>query len=142
MQRGHGGGDRERRWEKRARGAPSPPVVAAKAFKGNIGIYYTGLGAVTPLNTVTVKSRIDGQLLKVQYQEGQLVHQGDVLVEIDPRPYEVVLTQAQGQLAKDQATLDNARIDLTRYQKLLNKKPSRNKLRRRKRPLSSRMRAL
>jgi membrane fusion protein, multidrug efflux system len=104
---------------KNGKGPAATPVVAAKAFTGNIGIYYTGLGAVTPLNTVTVKTRIDGQLLKVQYQEGQLVHQGDVLVEIDPRPYEVVLTQAQGQLAKDQATLDNARIDLTRYQTLV-----------------------
>jgi multidrug efflux system membrane fusion protein len=104
---------------KNGKGPAATPVVAAKAIKGNIGIYYTGLGAVTPLNTVTVKSRIDGQLLKVQYQEGQLVHQGDVLVEIDPRPYEVALTQAQGQLAKDQATLDNARIDYTRYQTLL-----------------------
>ena len=107
---------------KNGKGAPSTPVVAAKAFKGNIGIYYTGLGAVTPLNTVTVKSRIDGQLLKVQYQEGQLVSQGDVQVEIDPRdPYEIMaLTQAQEQLAKDfQATLDNARIDYTRYQTLL-----------------------
>ena len=104
---------------KNGRGGAAAPVVAAKAHTGNIGIYYTGLGAVTPLNTVTVKSRIDGQLLKIQYQEGQLVHQGDVLVEIDPRPYEVQLTQAQGQLAKDQATLENARIDLTRYQTLL-----------------------
>lgn len=104
---------------KNGRGGTAAPVVAAKAHTGNIGIYYTGLGAVTPLNTVTVKSRIDGQLLKIQYQEGQLVHQGDVLVEIDPRPYEVMLTQALGQLAKDQATLENARIDLARYQKLL-----------------------
>jgi membrane fusion protein, multidrug efflux system len=104
---------------KNGRGGAAAAVVAAKTHQGNIGIYYTGLGAVTPLNTVTVKSRIDGQLLKIQYQEGQLVHQGDVLVEIDPRPYEVMLTQAQGQLAKDQATLENARIDLARYQKLL-----------------------
>ncbi len=104
---------------KNGKGATVTPVVAAKAYKGNIGIYYTGLGAVTPLNTVTVKSRIDGELLKIQYQEGQLVHQGDVLIEIDPRPYEVALTQAQGQLAKDQAALDNARTDYTRYQTLL-----------------------
>jgi multidrug efflux system membrane fusion protein len=94
------------------------PVVAAKTRRGNMGIYYTGLGSVTPLNTVTVKSRVDGQLLKIQYKEGDLVHQGDVLVEIDPRPYQVALEQAQGQLAKDQATLDNARVDLNRYQTL------------------------
>jgi multidrug efflux system membrane fusion protein len=104
---------------KNGKGAPATPVVAAKAVKGNIGIYYTGLGAVTPLNTVTVKTRIDGELLKIQYQEGELVHQGDVLIEIDPRPYQVLLTQAQGQLAKDQAALDNARIDLARYQTLV-----------------------
>ena len=100
---------------KNAAGAASTPVVAARAHKGDIGVYFTGLGTVTPLNTVTVKSRVDGQLLKVQYKEGELVHQGDVLVEIDPRPYQAALAQAQGQLAKDQATLDNARVDLNRY---------------------------
>lgn len=94
------------------------PVVAARSRTGDIGVYFTGLGTVTPLNTVTVKSRVDGQLLTVQYKEGELVHQGDVLVEIDPRPYQVMLTQAQGQLAKDQAALANAKIDLDRYQKL------------------------
>ena len=104
---------------KNGKGGAATPVVAEKTFKGNIGIYYTGLGAVTPLNTVTVKSRIDGQLMRVQYKEGEMVHQGDVLVEIDPRPYQVALTQAQGQLAKDQALLANARIDLARYQTLL-----------------------
>jgi multidrug efflux system membrane fusion protein len=98
-------------------GAPTP-VVAAKTKRGNIGVYYNGLGTVTPLNTVTVKSRVDGQLLKVQYKEGDLVHQGDVLVQIDPGPYQVALEQAQGQLAKDQATLQNARVDMNRYQTL------------------------
>ena len=95
------------------------PVVAAKARKGNISVYITGLGSVIPINTVTVKSRVDGQLMKVSYREGDLVHEGDLLVEIDPRPFQVQLEQAEGQLARDQATLDNARVDFDRYQKLL-----------------------
>jgi multidrug efflux system membrane fusion protein len=94
-------------------------VVAAKTRKGDIGVYITGLGAVTPIYTVTVKSRVDGQLMRVLFKEGDFVHQGDLLVEIDPRPFEVQLTQAEGQLIKDQALLDNARIDLDRYQTLL-----------------------
>ena len=98
---------------------PSVPVVAAQTRKGDIGVYITGLGAVTPIYTVTVKSRVDGQLMQVHYKEGDIVHQGDLLVEIDPRPFEVQLTQAEGQLIKDQALLDNARIDLDRYQTLL-----------------------
>jgi len=102
-----------------ARGPAAVPVTAATAHKGDIGVYYTGLGAVTPIYTVTVKSRVDGQLMKIYYKEGQTVRQGDPLVEIDPRPFEVQLTQAQGQLIKDQAALENARIDLARYQELI-----------------------
>jgi membrane fusion protein, multidrug efflux system len=102
-----------------AKGAMIIPVVAAKAQKGNIGVYLTGLGTVTPIYTVTIRSRVDGQLMKVYYREGDYVHQGDPLVEIDPRPFQVQLMQAEGQLAKDQAALDNARLDLTRYQTLL-----------------------
>ena len=103
----------------RTKGFGAIPVVAARARKSDIGVYLPCLGAVTPIYTVTVNSRVDGQLMKVYYQEGDVVRQGDPLVEIDPRPYAVMLTQAEGQRIKDQALLDNARIDLARYQTLL-----------------------
>jgi multidrug efflux system membrane fusion protein len=95
------------------------PVVAAKARRGNIPVYFTGLGAVTPIYTVEVRSRVDGELMQINFKEGEIVHKGDALLEIDPRPYQVMLTQAEGQLARDQAILDNARVDLTRYKTLL-----------------------
>ena len=102
-----------------AGGAAAVPVVAVAARQGSIGVYVDGLGAVTPLTTVTVTSRVDGELMAVHFREGELVHQGDLLAEIDPRPYQVQLTQAEGQLARDQALLDNARVDLVRYQDLV-----------------------
>jgi membrane fusion protein, multidrug efflux system len=95
------------------------PVTAVRVKTGDIPVYVTGLGSVIPLATVTVKSRVDGQLMHVQYREGDSVTVGQVLMEIDPRPYQVQLTQAEGQLAKDQAALENARIDLNRYETLL-----------------------
>jgi len=104
---------------KKGGGSGVIPVVAAKAQKGNIGVYITGLGSVTPIYTVTVKSRVDGQLMKVNYKEGDIVKENDQLMEIDKRPYQVQLEQAEGQMARDQATLDNARVDLDRYTKLL-----------------------
>jgi multidrug efflux system membrane fusion protein len=105
---------------KGGRGAPAAtPVVAVKATRGNIGVYVSGLGAITPISTVTVKSRVDGQLMAVHFNEGQLVNKGDPLIEIDPRPYEAAVLQAEGQLIRDQALLDNARTDQTRYTTLL-----------------------
>lgn len=101
------------------RGMPATLVTAATAHKGDIGVYFSGLGAVTPLYTVTVTSRVDGQLMNVYYKEGQTVRKGELLAEIDPRPFEVQLKQAEGQLIKDQANLQNARVDLARYQELI-----------------------
>jgi len=95
------------------------PVGTAKVGKGDMPIALTGLGTVTPLATVTVKTQINGQLIDVAFQEGQLVNKGDLLAQIDPRPYQVALAQAEGQLAKDQALLKNAELDLVRYKTLV-----------------------
>ena len=103
------------------RGAASgsaAPVQAAVAREQSVPQYLSGLGTVTAANTTTVRSRVEGDLLALHFTEGQEVKAGQLLAEIDPRPYQVALTQAQGQLAKDQATLANARRDLARYEKL------------------------
>jgi multidrug efflux system membrane fusion protein len=92
------------------------PVLVGTAKKGNIGVYVEALGTVTPVYTVTVTSRVQGQIMNVFYREGQTVHKGDPLLEIDPRPYEAAVTQTEGQLAHDEAVLSEARIDLDRYQ--------------------------
>ena len=95
------------------------PVSGVAAKTGDLGVYISGLGTVTAINTVTVRSRVDGQLVKVAFKEGQVVHEGDLLAEIDPRPFQVQLMQAEGQRAKDEATLANARVDLARYEVLV-----------------------
>lgn len=98
---------------------PTMPVVVATVRTGNMPIYLTGLGSVTALNTVTVRSRVDGELFNVTVREGQMVTAGQLIAEIDPRPFEVQLIQAQGQKERDEATLANARIDLERYRVLV-----------------------
>lgn len=100
----------------RAGGAQPPLMIGtATAQKGDISVYVNALGLVTPVSTVAIRSRVDGQLVKVNYVEGQMVHAGDALVEIDPAPFRAALAQAEGQLARDKALLENARLDVERY---------------------------
>lgn len=100
-------------------GLRNVPVVTVAARKGNMEILLSGLGTVSALNTVTVRTRVDGQLDKVAFTEGQFVNRGDLLAQIDPRPYQVQLEQVEGQMARDEAQLKNARLDLERYRVLL-----------------------
>jgi membrane fusion protein, multidrug efflux system len=95
------------------------PVAVATISRTDVPVRLSALGSVSAFNTVTVRPRVDGQLMTVRFREGQFVNRGDLLAEIDPRPFQVQLEQAQGQLARDQAQLANARVDLTRYQTLL-----------------------
>ena len=95
------------------------PVGTATVVTGNMPVIDNALGTVTPLATVTVQTQINGILMEVGFQEGQTVNKGDFLAQIDPRPYQVALEQAQGQLAKDQAALADAQLDLARYTKLV-----------------------
>jgi len=101
-----------------AEDVPTPVQVAAVQQK-TMPIYLTELGTVTAYNTVTIKTRVDGQLMRVNVREGQAVKQGEMLVEIDPKPYEAALAQAQGQLVKDQASAENAKAEASRYTALL-----------------------
>ena len=108
----------------KAKAAQQPravPIVTATAKKGDIGVYVEALGAVTPVYTVNVTSRVQGQVMNVYYKEGQMVRKGQPLLEIDPRPFQAALTQVEGQLEHDQALLAEARIDLDRYQQAFNR---------------------
>lgn len=95
------------------------PVIVAPATQRDVGIYLNGLGTVTARNTVTVKPRVDGELIRLNVREGEVVSAGQLLAEIDPRPFEIQLAQAEGQLQRDQALLKNARLDLERYRTLV-----------------------
>ena len=104
--------------QRRQQAPPPVSVLAEPAGKENMSAYLTGIGSVTPINTVTVKSRVDGQLMDVFFKEGQTVTRGMLLATIDPRPFQVQLIQAEGQMARDQELLKNARLDLSRYKTL------------------------
>jgi multidrug efflux system membrane fusion protein len=102
--------------KKGGKGAGGPiPVAAEKVKQGDMGVYISALGTVTPVYTVSITSRVAGQLMSISYREGQIVHKGDLLAVIDPRPYMAAVEQAQGQLERDQALLKNAHTDLDRY---------------------------
>jgi membrane fusion protein, multidrug efflux system len=94
------------------------PVGVATVGRGDIRVVINALGTVTPIATITVLTQIDGQLLEVPFTEGQIVQKGDTLAQIDPRPYQLLQAQYEGQLARDQGVLAQARVDLMRYQKL------------------------
>ncbi|MFZ2490086.1 MAG: MdtA/MuxA family multidrug efflux RND transporter periplasmic adaptor subunit, partial [Thermoanaerobaculia bacterium] len=104
---------------KATRAAPPQPVAVATIGTGDIRIVVSALGTVTPIATVTVKSRVSGHLLEVAFKEGQIVAKGDLLAQIDPRPFELARDQQVGQLMRDQGLLDQARTNLTRYQMLV-----------------------
>jgi len=117
---GGAGGGRSGAGGRGAAAANKPmPVMVATAAKGDINVVLSALGNVTPVNNVTVKTRVDGQLVRLAFTEGQTVKAGDLLAEIDPRTYQAQLAQAEGQLARDTALLQNAKLDLQRYQTLL-----------------------
>ena len=94
---------------------PSIPVMTDKARRADVPIFLDGLGTVQAFNSVLIKSRVDGQIVKIRYEEGKDIHAGDVLIEIDPAPFQAALAQAEANKLKDQAQLDNARLDLARY---------------------------
>jgi multidrug efflux system membrane fusion protein len=100
-------------------GPQAIPVAVAAAERRDVPVYQEGLGAVQASNTVSLKSRVDGQIVQIAFKEGQNVKQGDLLIVIDPRPYQVQLEQAQAALARDQAQLKNAQLDYDRYQGLV-----------------------
>jgi len=104
---------------RNASAPPAVPVSVATVSRTDLPVRLTALGSVVAFNTVTVRPRVDGQLMRVLFTEGQFVERGELLAEIDPRPFQVQLEQAEGQLARDQAQLANARVDLARYQTLL-----------------------
>jgi membrane fusion protein, multidrug efflux system len=116
---GCSGADSQRNRQALAATARAIPVGTAAATQRDVPVYLTGLGSVTAFNTVSVKSRVDGQLVQVNFREGQQVNKGDLLAVIDPRPFEVQLAQAQAQLYRDQASLRDAQLNYQRFKDLL-----------------------
>jgi multidrug efflux system membrane fusion protein len=102
----------------KAKGPPPIPVTIQRVQSSDFPVYLNGLGTVQPYNTVTVRSRVDGQVTKVNFRQGDIVKEGDLLVQIDPRPYQAALDQAQAKKAQDEANLHNAELDLARYSTL------------------------
>ena len=94
---------------------PSVPVTVAEVRKGDFPVYLNGLGTVQPFDTVPVRSRVDGEVIKVGFKQGQMVKQGDMLAEIDPRPYQAALDQANAKKTQDEASLRNAQLNLERF---------------------------
>jgi multidrug efflux system membrane fusion protein len=103
---------------QQTKGPPPIPVTVGSVQKSDFPVYLNGLGTVQPYDTVTVRSRVDGQVIKVSFRQGQMVNEGDLLVQIDPRPYQAALEQAQAKKAQDEANLKNAQLDLQRYRTL------------------------
>ena len=115
------GNDIGRAASNEAKGLPkiaAVPVTIAQATKADFPVYLNGLGAVEPYQTVLVRSRVDGEVTKIDFKQGQMVKKGDVLVEIDPRPYQAALDQAVAKKAQDEESLKNAQLDLARYASL------------------------
>src|SRR5215467_6822475 len=104
--------------QKSAARPSAVPVTVSQVEKADFPVYLTGLGAVQAFNTVVVRTRVDGQIDKIAFQEGQSVKQGDLLAEIDPRPFQATLDQAKAKKVQDEANLANANLDLQRYTKL------------------------
>ena len=102
-----------------AAGSHSVSVAVATVQQQDVPVYLVGLGSVSAFYTANIKSRVDGQIMRVNFQEGQVVKEGDLLILIDPRPYQVQLEQMQAQLFKDQASLRDARLNLERYTTLI-----------------------
>lgn len=109
---------RQQEEQKAKKVVPPAPVSLLAVRSGDLPVYLNGLGSVVPINTVTVRSRVDGQLMAVSFKEGQEVAKGSLLAQIDPRPFQVQLSQAEGQLLRDKELLLNARLDLERYKTL------------------------
>src|SRR5947199_9772960 len=112
------GAEAEKTAKSAARRSQAVPVTIAPVVKADFPVYLNGLGTVQGFNTVVVRTRVDGQIDKIAFNEGQLVNQGDLLAEIDPRPYQAILAQAKAKKSQDEANLSNANLDLQRYTKL------------------------